>query len=90
MAWIIEISKQAERDLGRFDHQTSQRVIKFLMTRVAGLENPRAIGEALQGAELGKYWKYRVGDYRIIADIQDKHITIIVVRIGNRREIYRR
>jgi mRNA interferase RelE/StbE len=57
--------------------------------RVAVLENPRSIGEALKGSELGDYWKYRVGDYRIIADIQDKKLIVQIVRLGNRREIYR-
>jgi mRNA interferase RelE/StbE len=58
-------------------------------SRVANLDNPRSIGEALAGSTWGDYWKYRVGDYRIIADIQDKKLLVQVVRLGNRREIYR-
>jgi mRNA interferase RelE/StbE len=58
-------------------------------SRVAKLEDPRSIGEALTGSRLGNYWKYRVGDYRIIADIQDARLCVQVVRLGNRREVYR-
>ena len=57
--------------------------------RVALLDDPRSIGEALHGPKLGDRWKYRVGDYRIIADIEDKIVRIYVLRIGNRREVYR-
>ena len=58
-------------------------------SHVAKLENPRSIGQALAGSKLGDYWKYRVADYRIIADIQDGKLIVMVVRVGNRREVYR-
>ena len=61
----------------------------FLRTRVSSLTNPRDIGEALSGQRLGSYWKYRVGDWRIIYDFQDQKIVVRVLRIGNRREVYR-
>ena len=89
MAWKIEFGPKADNTLDRIDRQTAQRIAKFLYERVAPLENPRSIGEALQGPTFGKYWKYRVGDYRIIASIEDEIVTIVVVQIGNRREIYR-
>jgi mRNA interferase RelE/StbE len=57
--------------------------------RVARLENPRSIGEALTGSTLGNYWRYRVGDYRIICEIQDKKLFVFALRIGHRREVYR-
>jgi len=57
--------------------------------RVAQLDDPRSIGEALRGDSLGQYWKYRVGDYRIVARIVDRRLLVIVVRVGHRREIYR-
>jgi mRNA interferase RelE/StbE len=57
---------------------------------VGSLDDPRSIGEALKSSKLGAFWKYRVGDFRIIADIQDNRLLILVVRIGNRREVYRR
>ncbi|MDR3670447.1 MAG: type II toxin-antitoxin system RelE/ParE family toxin [Holophaga sp.] len=71
------------------DRTAVQRILKFLHERVAPLVDPRCIGEALKGAELGEFWKYRVGDYRIICSIEDGELLILVVRIGNRREIYR-
>lgn len=57
---------------------------------MVALDDPRSIGEALKGARFGEFWKYRVGDYRIIAHIEDAAVRILVVRIGNRREVYRR
>jgi mRNA interferase RelE/StbE len=89
MAWRIEYSKDAEREIAKLDNQIAQRIIRFMGSRVANLENPRSIGEAFAGSTLGDYWKYRVGDYRIIADIQDARLIVQVVRVGNRREVYR-
>ncbi len=89
MAWSIEIRRNAERQLEQLDPQVARRIIRFLYERVALLDNPRSIGEALKGSELGELWKYRVGDYRIIASIEDKLVRILVVHIGNRREVYR-
>ena len=65
-------------------------LVKQSMTRLAPLGNPRSLGEALKGSRLGELWKYRVGDFRIIASIEDAAVTVVVVRIGNRREVYRR
>lgn len=89
MAWSIKFDHKAERDLDRLDPQVARRINRFLFERVAPLEDPRSIGDALKGSELGELWKYRVGDYRIIASIEDKLVRILVVRIGNRRNVYR-
>jgi mRNA interferase RelE/StbE len=89
MAWRIEYSRDAEKEIAKLDLQIAQRIIRFLGNRVAKLEDPRSIGEALTGSKLGNYWKYRVGDYRIIADIQDARLCVQVVRLGNRRGVYR-
>jgi mRNA interferase RelE/StbE len=89
MAWRIELDPAAERELGKLDPQVARRILKFLHERVANLEDPRSIGEALKGSRLGEFWKYRVGDYRIISSIEDGALRILVVRIGNRREVYR-
>jgi mRNA interferase RelE/StbE len=89
MAWSIELGPKAKRQLGQLDQQVARRISRFLFDRIAPLENPRSIGEALKGSELGELWMYRVGDYRIIASIEDKLVRILVVRIGNRREVYR-
>jgi mRNA interferase RelE/StbE len=89
MAWRIEYSRDADKEIAKLDMQIAQRIIKFMGDRVAKLENPRSIGEALAGSKLGNYWKYRVGDYRIIVDIQDARLCVQVVRLGNRRAVYR-
>ena len=89
MAWRIELSPEAQKKLDGFDRQDTRRILKFLYERVASLEDPRSIGEALKGSRLGEFWKYRVGDYRVISHIEDGTLLIMVVRIGNRRDVYR-
>jgi len=89
LAWLIEFEKEAERELKKLDKQVARRIVKFLRERIAVIENPRSIGQALTGSNLGDYWKYRVGNYRIIVDIQDAKLCVQVIRLGNRREIYR-
>ena len=89
MAWNIELDRAAERELDKLDPQIARRILSFLFERVAPLDNPRSIGEALTGARLGNLWKYRVGDYRLISNIEDDRLVILVVKIGNRREVYR-
>lgn len=90
MAWEVELSNLAIKNLDKIDRTQSQRILKFLFDRVANLDDPRSIGEALRGSKLGNLWKYRVGDYRVIADIEDKVLRIVVVRVGNRKEVYDR
>lgn len=90
MAWKIEFSAEADRTLDKLDPQIAQRILKFLHGRVRKLDDPRSVGEALHGPKLGEFWKYRVGDYRIIATIEDSKLLILVLRIGHRKEIYER
>lgn len=89
MAWRVELDPAADRELSKLYPQIARRILAFLHGRVAVLEDPRSIGEALKGSKLSEFWKYRVGDYRIIANIEDGALQILVVRIGHRREIYR-
>jgi mRNA interferase RelE/StbE len=89
MAWKVELSTLALKNLDQIDPQIARRILAFLNERVALLDDPRSIGEALKGARLGEFWKYRVGDYRLISSIEDDMLKILVVRIGNRREVYR-
>ena len=89
MAWKIELSDTAARELDRLDPPQSKRILKFLNERVAPLQNPRSIGQALRGSELGEFWKYRVGNYRLICRIEDDRLIVLVLPIGHRREIYR-
>ena len=89
MAWTIELDRAAERDIRKLDRQTARRILAFLHGRVRALDDPRSIGQALKGARLGEYWKYRVGDHRVIARIEDSAVRVLVVRVGNRRHVYR-
>ena len=88
MAWTIELGRLAERELDRLDPQTACRILIFLNDRIAPLDDPRSVGQALKGVKLGNFWKYRVGDYRIICSIEDQSVRILIVMIGNRRDVY--
>jgi mRNA interferase RelE/StbE len=90
LAWQIEFDPAAVKELGKLDKPVARRIVQFLRERVASSEDPRSLGEALRGDELGSFWKYRLGDYRIVAEIIDKRVKIIVIRIGHRREVYRK
>ena len=89
MAWLIKLDDAAKKDLAKLDKQLARRITAFLRERVSVLDDPRSIGEALKGSKLGEFWKYRVGDYRIISSIEDGALCILVIRIGNRRAVYR-
>ena len=89
MAWRIELTATAARQIGKLDKGEAKRITIFLRQRLATLEDPRSTGKALTGPQLGAYWRYRVGDYRIICDIQDAVLCVLVIEVGNRRNIYR-
>ena len=89
MAWKIEVSPVAERELNKLDAQHVKRILKFLHERLGRLDDPRSIGKALQGSRLGEFWRYRVGEYRIICKIEDDRLLVLVLRDGHRKEIYR-
>lgn len=89
MAWKIELATAAEKDLEKIDPPVARRILDFLYRRVSGLDDPRSLGDPLRGSKLGEFWKYRVGDYRIICKIEDDAIKILVVRIRHRSIVYR-
>jgi mRNA interferase RelE/StbE len=70
------------------DKPEAQRIMHFLRERLEPIDNPRSLGKALSG-RLGTFWRYRIGDYRIICDIKDQELIILVIRIGNRKDVYR-
>ena len=88
MAWAIEFADTAKGQLRKLDKQTARRIVDFMDERIAGVENQLNTGKALTGL-LGGFWRYRVGDCRVICDIQDGAFRVLVVQVGNRREIYR-
>jgi mRNA interferase RelE/StbE len=83
------LSESADRELGKQDVQQARRILKFLHQRIAKLDDPRSLGEALHGSRLGEFWKYRVGDYRLICKIEDDRLVVLVLRVGHRKDIYR-
>lgn len=89
MAWRIELTATAVKQISKLDKSEAKRITSFLRQRLATLDDPRSTGKALTGPQLGTYWRYRVGDYRIICDIQDGALCILVIEVGNRRDVYR-
>ena len=88
MAWTIEFVPAAAKELKKLGKPEARRILATLETRIAALDDPRALGSALAG-ELGGLWRWRIGAYRVVARIEDERITILVVRIAHRREVYR-
>jgi len=88
LAWTVEIGAFAERQLRSLDPPVRRRLLDWLDDRIEGCKDPRHFGEPLKGGKLG-LWRYRVGDYRIICDIQDGRLVVLALAIGHRREVYR-
>ena len=89
MAWTVEISDFAERQLRKLDRPVQRRILDWLDDRIEGCKSPRHFGEPLKGDRSG-LWRYRVGDYRILCDILDQKVVVLVLAIGHRRQIYQR
>lgn len=87
MVWTLEIERKAEKELARLAKPIGKRIVAGMRT-VAALENPRDRGKALTGDWAG-HWRYRIGDYRVIARIEDGRMVIVVIALGHRREVYR-
>lgn len=86
MVWKIDVTREAERGLARIDRNDAKRIIAYLRERVA--MNPRQYGKALHGNH-SALWRYRVGDYRVLCDINDEAVCVLVIRVGHRKEVYR-
>ncbi len=86
--WRVEISRTAEKQIQKLNRDAQESIVRFLRERVLRAENPRQLGKPLHG-DKGGLWRYRVGDYRLICDIQDERITVLVLRIGHRKDVYR-
>lgn len=89
MAWTVEVSDVAEKQLRKLDRPVQKRLIDWLDDRINGCKNPRHFGEALRG-EMAGLWRYRVGDYRIICEILEQQLVVLALAIGHRREVYLR
>jgi len=89
LVWIIKYTESSSKQLKKLDKQTAIRVLDDMDERVAVLSDPRSLGKNLKGPKMGEYWRYRVGDVRVICNILDGQMTVLVIEIGNRREVYR-
>ncbi len=89
MAWAINYTESALRKLRKLDKSIALRVVDYMDHRIAILDDPRKLGKHLVGLKLGTYWRYRVGDIRVICNIQDSEMCVLVIEIGYRREVYR-
>ena len=87
MSWKIEIDKDVQRSMRKLDKQTAKRITSKLR-EISQLEDPRSTGKPLVGNMAG-LWRYRVGDYRIICDIEDEVLLVLVVDINHRSKVYR-
>jgi mRNA interferase RelE/StbE len=87
-AWRVEFHRAAVRDMRKLGTDAERRVPQYLRERIAGSEDPRRFGHALSG-ERKELWRYRVGNYRIVAAIEDDRFVVLVVTVGHRREVYR-
>ena len=90
MAWRIEVAERAARQIGKLDPPDAARIRAHLRDRLAPLDDPRQAGAPLHGSEIGSYWRYRVGDYRILCELRDDALLVLVIEVGHRRSIYRR
>ncbi|MGZ8253196.1 MAG: type II toxin-antitoxin system RelE family toxin [Methylophilaceae bacterium] len=89
MAWKIRFDPAAERELDKLDRPIASRILKFLTERLAPSDNPRSLGAPLTGSKLGGFWKYRIGKYRVIASIEDEAVTILVLKVDKRSDVYK-
>lgn len=88
MVWTIEFVPEAAKELKKLGRSEAARIIRTLEERIAVLDDPRSLGAPLVGEHAG-YWRWRIGDYRVVARIEDARVVILVVRVGHRREVYR-
>jgi len=87
MAWAVEFEAAADRDLKKIDQQQKRLIFKYLEKKIATKKDPRRFGDPLR-KNLTGLWKYRVGDYRVICDIQDEKVLVLVLRVGHRSKVY--
>ena len=88
MAWTIKYADSALRQLKKLDKPIARRILDYLDERIATADDPRVAGKALTGP-MGGLWRYRVGDYRIVCDVRDGELMILVIEVGNRKDVYR-
>ena len=90
MAWRIEITETAAKQIKKLDPSEAARIRIYLRGRLAQLDHPRQTGTPLRGSGLGEYWRYRAADYRILCELRDHDLLVLVIEAGHGRSIYRR
>lgn len=89
MAWTIEVTPAAAKQIKKLGAVEARRIRTYLRERLAALDDPRQLGKPLTGSELGQFWRYRVGDHRLLCEIQDRALVVLVIEVGHRRDVYR-
>lgn len=87
MSWTVEVDDRALKELRELDRPDRHRVVRFLRERIAGPEDPRRLGKPLTGTEI-RLWRYRVGRFRIICQIDDGRVVVLVLAVGGRDDVY--
>lgn len=88
MGWTVQISNFAEKQIKKLDKNVQKRILDYLFDRLEDCKNPRHFGEPLKG-NLSNFWRYRIGDYRVICEIHDDKLTIVAISVGHRRDVYK-
>lgn len=89
MAWTIDFDKKAIKALKKLPETDSRRIRDFLHSRVKPLDIPRQLGTGLEGDRPGHLWRYRVGEFRLLCELHDDRLVVLVVKVGHRRDVYR-
>ena len=87
MTWIVEFDDAARKELRKLDRQSQQDILRYLRERIATDEDPRRFGKSLS-RELAGLWRYRIQNYRIVCNIEDQKLTVLVIRVGHRKDVY--
>lgn len=88
LAWRIEFAEEARKQLKKLGHTEAKRIRDYLRQRIEPLDDPRQLGKGLKG-HLSELWRYRVGDYRLVCELRDDVLVVLIVRIGHRKGVYR-
>lgn len=88
MNWVYRFDGRALKELKKLGPQAQRDILAYLDERVAGDADPRRFGKGLK-AELAGLWRYRVGDYRILCQIKDRELLVLVVAVGHRKDVYK-
>jgi mRNA interferase RelE/StbE len=85
--WEVKLTPKATKQLSKLDKNSQRRIFSFLKKRLALRDDPRELGKKLTGT-LADLWRYRVGDHRLVCELRDEQLLVLIVRVGHRKEIY--